>query len=309
MSAPASPESDRKDNPALGMACAIGAFFLFAVMNVFAKKLAVHHNVIEIAFYRNLIALLPFLIMIWVMGKKEILVIKSNPKGIVIRSVLGTVSLAFTFWAFSLMPMADATAFMFTSSLLVPAMGFFFLGEKVGPQRWSAVLIGFAGVLIMLQPSGNVYLLGASVALAAACMHAILQTILRHLGKTEKPETVTFYFMLIGMFVTLIPMPILYVTPTWDEVPLILGLGASGVTAQILLSLAYKKAQAAIVTVFNYSGILWATLFGWMFWNELPTQTILAGAAIVILSNVFIIWRENRLAKRDKAVVQKEIVP
>lgn len=305
MNPPPAAQNPHKDNPLLGMGCAVAAFFFLAVMNVFAKKLAVNHSVIEIAFYRNIIAIWPFLFLIFVMGKKEIMTIKTSPRTIVVRSVLGTISLALTFAAFAMMPMADATAFLFTSSLLIPAAGFFFLGEKVGAQRWGAVLVGFMGVLVMLQPDGNVNLAGAGVALAAACMHATLQIILRKLGKTENPETVTFYFVFIGMFVSLIPMPLVYVQPRWEEAPLIIGLGITGVMGQFFISTAYKYAPAAIVTVFNYSGIIWATLFGWYFWDEFPTHTILTGAAIVIASNIFIVWRENRLAKRNQAVVQE----
>lgn len=274
-------------------------------MNVFAKFLSDNHHVIEIGFYRNFIAMLPMLFIIYAMGKREILKIKTSPKMIVVRSVIGTISLVATFGAFSLMPMADATAFLFTSSLIVPMFGFFFLKEHVGKYRWGAILIGFLGVLVMLKPTGDVNMTGAAVALSAALMHATLQTILRSLGKTEAPETITFYFVFIGTFVSLIPLPLVFVMPTWEEVPYIIGLGLTGVAAQMMLSLAYKNAQAAIVTVFNYSGIIWATLFGWMFWNDWPTHTILAGGAIVIASNVFIVFREQRLARIARATVQK----
>lgn len=294
-----------KESPVKGMVCAIAAFFMFAVMNVFAKKLSEYHHVIEIGFYRNFIAMLPLLFVIYGMGKREILTIRSNPRGIVVRSIIGTISLVATFGAYSLMPLADATAFLFTSSLLIPAMGFFFLGEQVGKYRWGAIMVGFLGVCVMLQPSGDVNMLGVAVALSAATMHATLQTILRYLGKTEKPETVTFYFVFIGTFVSLIPMPLVFTMPTWNEAPLILGLGLSGVIAQLLLSVAYKNAQASIVTVFNYSGIIWATSFGWMFWNEWPDKAIFIGGVIVIASNVFIIYREQKLAKLARAEVQK----
>jgi len=293
------------DNPVIGMACALGAFFLFAVMNVFAKFLSEHHHVIEIAFYRNIIALLPMLFIIYVMGKREITRIKSSPKKIVARSVIGTISLVATFGAFSLMPMADATAFLFTASLLIPVLGYFFLGEKVGKYRWGAVLIGFLGVLVMLRPTGDINMTGVIVALSAATMHAVLQTLLRSLGKTESPETVTFYFIFIGTFVSLIPMPLVFTMPTWNEVPYILALGFTGALAQFLLSHAYKNAQASIVTVFNYSGIIWATLFGWMFWNDWPDEAIFIGGGIVIASNVFILYREQKLAREARATVQK----
>ena len=295
----------QKDHPLMGMTCAIAAFFMFAVMNVFAKILSEHHHVVEIAFYRNAIALIPFLFVIYGMGKREILTIRSSPRGIVIRSIVGTISLAATFGTFALLPLADGTAFLFTSSLLVPALGFFFLGERVGRYRWGAILVGFLGVCVMLQPSGTVNMTGVAVALTAAALHATLQTILRYLGKTESPETVTFYFVFIGTFVSLIPMPLFFTMPTWGDVPYIIGLGISGVVGQILISTAYKNAQASIVTVFNYSGIIWATSFGWIFWNEWPDKAILIGGAIVIASNVFIIFREQRLARLALAEVQK----
>lgn len=287
----------KSDNILKGMIAGILAFFMLAVMNVFAKLLSETHHVIEIAFYRNLIATIPFLFAIFILGKKDILKISEKPKTIVSRSVLGTVSLITTFAAFAAMPMADTTAFLFTASLFIPMMGFFFLQEKVGIYRWSAVIIGFIGVIIMVKPTGDVNLIGVTLAMSAAFMHAILQTILRFLGKTEKPETITFYFVAIGTVVAAIPLPWLFVMPTLEEIPLLLGVGLTGALAQFLLSVAFGNAPASVVTVFNYSGIIWATLFGWMIWSELPALSICIGGAIVIASNVFMIWRESRVGK------------
>jgi drug/metabolite transporter (DMT)-like permease len=283
-----------KEHVVRGMAAALGAFFMFTVMNVFAKLLSANHSVIEIAFYRNLIASLPFLFMVFVLGRREILVIRSKPSLVGLRAVLGAVSLVTTFAAFSLMPMAETTVLLFTASLFIPVLGVFFLGERVGPWRWAAVVIGFAGVVVMAQPGGGVHLLGVTVALAAALMHATLQIVLRYLGRYESPETVTFYFMVIGTLVTALPLPFVAVTPTLAEVPLLFGVGLSGAMAQWLLSVAFRNAPAAIVTVFNYSGIVWATGFGWLIWNDWPLPTVLAGAGIVIASNALIIWRESR---------------
>jgi drug/metabolite transporter (DMT)-like permease len=283
-----------KEHVVRGMAAALGAFFMFTVMNVFAKLLSAQHSVIEIAFYRNLIACLPFLFMVFVLGRREILVIRSKPSLVGLRAVLGAVSLVTTFAAFSLMPMAETTVLLFTASLFIPVLGVFFLGEKVGPWRWAAVVIGFMGVVIMARPGGNVHMLGVTVALAAALMHATLQIVLRYLSRYESPETVTFYFMVIGTLVTALPLPFVAVTPTLAEVPLLFGVGLSGALAQWLLSNAFRNAPAAIVTVFNYSGIVWATVFGWLIWNDWPLPQVLVGAAIVIASNVLIIWRESR---------------
>lgn len=283
-----------KEHVVRGMAAALGAFFMFTVMNVFAKLLSENHSVIEIGFYRNLIASMPFLFMVFVLGRREILVIRSKPSLVGLRAVLGVVSLVTTFTAFSLMPMAETTVLLFTSSLFIPVLGVFFLREKVGPWRWSAVFIGFAGVVVMAGPAGQASMLGVGVALAAALMHASLQIVLRYLGRYESPETVTFYFMVIGTLVTALPLPFIAVTPTLAEVPLLFGVGLSGAMAQWLLSTAFRNAPAAIVTVFNYSGIVWATLFGWLIWNDWPLPSVLVGAAIVIASNGLIIWRESR---------------
>jgi drug/metabolite transporter (DMT)-like permease len=283
-----------KEHVVRGMVAALAAFFMFTVMNVFAKLLSANHSVIEIAFYRNLIACLPFLFIVFVLGRREILVIQSKPSLVGLRAVLGAVSLMTTFAAFSLMPMAETTVLLFTASLFIPVLGIFFLGERVGPWRWGAVVIGFAGVVVMAQPGGNIHMLGVMVALGAAFLHATLQIVLRYLGRYESPETVTFYFLVIGTLVTALPLPFVAVTPTLAEVPLLFGVGLSGALAQWLLSVAFRNAPAAIVTVFNYSGIVWATLFGWLIWNDWPLPTVLVGATVVIASNALIIWRESR---------------
>jgi drug/metabolite transporter (DMT)-like permease len=287
-----------------GMVAALCAFFMFTVMNVFAKMLSARHSVIEIAFYRNLIASMPFLVMVFVFGRRDILVIKSKPAVIGFRAVLGCISLMTTFAAYSLMPMAETTVLLFTSSLFIPILGIIFLKEKVGPYRWTAVLVGFGGVVIMAQPTGAVYGLGVLVALAAVTMHATLQVILRYLGRFESPETVTFYFVVIGTLVTALPLPFVAVPPQLSEVPLLFGVGLTGAAAQFFLSTAFRNAPAAIVTVFNYSSIVWATLFGWMIWNEWPMPAVMAGAVIVIASNVLIIWRESRVQQITDAPVR-----
>jgi drug/metabolite transporter (DMT)-like permease len=290
-----------QDHVVLGMAAGLGAFFMFTVMNVFAKMLSENHSVIEIAFYRNLIAALPFLFMVYILGDREILVIRSKPIGVVLRAVLGSVTITITFAAFSLLPMADTTAFLFTSSLFIPVLGVIALREWVAPWCWSAVVIGFAGVIIMLRPTGDIYTLGIVVAMTAAFLQAVMQVLLRYLGGYEQPKTVTFYFFVIGTLVMALPLPFIMVRPTLDEVPYLIGVGLTGAMGQWLLSTAFKNAPAAVVSVFNYSAIVWATLFGWLIWNDWPLPGVLAGAAVVIASNILIIWRESRLGRVTRA--------
>ena len=289
-------DNDRDDeHPVLGMAAAVGAFLAFSVMNVFAKLLADQHSVIEIAFYRNVIASLPFLAVVFLGGRRDILIIRSKPGVIVFRAVLGTLTLAITFAAYALMPMAETAALLFTASLFIPVLGVIFLRERVGPWRWSAVLVGFIGVYIMLDPEGGLTTVGLTVALTAALLQAIMSVLLRHLGGFERPETVSMYFFLIGTAMTALAMPFVARMPTMDELPLFIGVGLAGAAAQWLYTVAMKHTPAAVVAIFNYSSIVWATLFGWLIWNEWPASVVLLGAAVVIASNILIIWRERTL--------------
>jgi len=264
-------------------------------MNVSAKHLSASHSIFEIVFFRNLIACIPFLLAGFAFGHRKIFVIQSKPRTIATRGILGTVTLTMTFLAYSLMPMAEATVLMFSSSLFIPVLGVLILHERVGPYRWAAVLTGFVGVSIMVQPTGAVPMLGVAVALGAALMQAFMSILLRHLGGHEKPETVTFYFFVIGTLLSGMAMPFVATGPALAEIPFFIAVGLSGAAAQWLYSIALKYTPAALVAVINYSSIVWAILFGWLVWNDWPLPIVFVGAAIVIGSNLLIIWREKRL--------------
>ncbi len=287
------------DSPLLGMASAAAAFGMLSVMSLFAKLLSAHHNVTEIAFWRNVIALVPFIALV-AFSRRDLLTIRSKPRILVIRSLVGTLSIMFLFGAFSLLPMANATALIFTSSLFVPVLGFFFLGEQVGPYRWSAIVVGFIGVICVAQPGGDWNMLGVALGLTAGFFNAILGTLLRLLGRTERPETMTFYFLLIGALILAPIMPFIGTLPRQDEIGLLFGLGVSGALMQYLLSMAFKYAPAALATVFNYTQIIWATLFGWAVFGDWPAVNILIGAAIIIGSSIIVILRERYLARKGR---------
>jgi len=288
-------ENGKTEHVARGMWAAAGAFLMFTIMNVFAKYLSANHSVIEIAFYRNLVACVPFLIATFMFGRREILIIQSRPRAVAVRAILGTVTLITTFTAYSLMPMAETAVLLFTASLFIPVLGVAILRETVGPYRWTAVLVGFVGVAIMVNPSGETNTLGVTVALCAALMQAFMSILLRHMSGHERPETITFYFFIIGTFVTGLALPFVATGPTLAEIPLFFGVGLSGAAAQWLYSVALKSTPAAVVAVFNYSSIVWAMLFGWLIWNDWPLPIVLAGSIVVIASNMLIAWRESRL--------------
>lgn len=287
-----------KDHIIKGMACAATAYFMLSMMMVFSKLLSQTHSVIEVSFYRNLIAVLPLLFLIFIMGKHDIMKIRSNPKILILRGVIGTFGMFLTFGAFSLLPLADATVLLFSSSIFLPILSYFFLKESISRARWSAIACGMIGVLIMARPTGDVNVLGIVVALSAATVHSIIGIILRHLGKSEPPLTVTFYFLLIGTILSAIPMPVVAAPLDLNALWLVAGLGMTGLAGQAFLSSAFRFAPASVVTIFNYTGLIWATFFGWWLWGDWPSTPVWIGGGIVIGSNIFIVLREKYLLNR-----------
>ncbi len=290
------------DSPLFGMAAAVAAFFSLNVMSLFAKLLSETHNVVDIAFWRNAIALLPFVVTILVLGRWDTLKIRSRPKVLALRSIVGTLNILLVFGAFSLLPMADATALIFASSLFTPVLGFLVLGEHVGPYRWSAVIAGFIGVLIVAQPGSGAGWNGIGVAcgLTAALVNSTLGLMLRILGRTESPETMTFYFLLLGAVILAPFMPFVMTMPARGELLLLLGLGLSGALMQIFMSTAFKYAPAALVSPFNYTQMIWAMLFGWAIFGDFPTVNILIGSAIIMVASLIVILRERYLARKGR---------
>jgi drug/metabolite transporter (DMT)-like permease len=294
-------QKDENEHLVRGMWAAAGAIFMFTMMNAIAKHLSASHSIFEIVFFRNLVACVPFLLAGFAFGRREIFRIQSKPRLVVTRAILGTVTLTITFTAFSLMPMAETTVLLFTASLFIPVLGVLILRERVGPYRWTAVFTGFIGVSIMVQPTGAVTILGVVVALCAALLQATMSILLRHLGGHERPETTTFYFFIIGTLLSGLTMPFVATGLALSEIPFFIAVGLSGAAAQWLYSTAMKYTPAALVAVINYSSIVWAILFGWLIWNDWPLPIVFAGTAIVISSNLLIVWRERSLRRALQA--------
>lgn len=280
-----------KDRTSIAIACCLAAHFMFAIMGTCAKYLAETHHVAEIAFYRNGLIFIPFVIFMMIPKNRHLF--KTNkPKLVAFRAVIGGVSLIVTFAALSQLPMAYATVLFFASSLLTPALAFFFLKEHVGIHRWSAVFIGMCGVIIIAQPSGAVSLIGLGLALTAAVLHSAMYTILRSL-KSESPLTITFYFIIAGIIIPGMFMPWVAKGIAAEEIWVFLLVGLSGGVAQIFLSNAYKYAPASLVTPFSYTALLWTVLIDLYIWDyDLAFTPLLIGAGLIISAQLYIVYRE-----------------
>ena len=292
------PPGAHKDNIMRGVCFGLAAYLMFGIMQTGAKILSETHNVIEVAFYRNLIPLVP--ILIYIAAKNKWGLLRTNkPKAQIFRGIFGSISLIITFLTFHYLPMTTATVILFTATILTPAFAFFTLKEKIGLHRWGAIIIGLLGVIVMVRPSIDVPLFGIVIAFITAASWAVINVTLRYL-KTERSFAVMFSFLLCGVLIPGMAMPFVAKTPVPSELLLFLLVGITGGLGQYFLTSAFAKAPASLISMFNYTGLIWATLFDIAIWNKIPTLPIFLGGAIILAANFYIIHRERIVALRQK---------
>ncbi len=285
-------QSEHKDTTFKGIFCACVAFALFALMSMFNKLLAGQHGAIEISFYRNLVSILPFAAYFLMTRKYGLLKIKKR-RLLVVRCVVGTFGLFATLMATQILPLSYATVLFFVSTLVVPIIAVLFLKETIGVHRIVAIIVGLIGVIIVVRPSGEVSALGVVVALIAGVAHAVIQTSLRGL-KDENPEAINFYFFSSAFVISALFMPFVYSPPTPQSLLMMLGVAVSALVAHFFLTRAFKYAQASVVSPFNYTGLLWATIFDVTIWQVWPQMSVWLGAVLIIGSSIYIIYRERK---------------
>jgi drug/metabolite transporter (DMT)-like permease len=203
------------------------------------------------------------------------------------------------------LPLADATAIAFASPLITVALAAIVLKERVRIYRWSAVLVGFAGVIVMLIPHfevGHYATIGAAtaaigslLALASAMCNAgtVIQT--RRLTQSETTSSIVFYFSAVCAIAGALTLPFDWYTPSAGELTGLISLGVLGGLAHILLTESYRHAAASVVAPFDYTSMLWALLLGYWLFGELPETLVYVGASIVASAGLFVIWRERQL--------------
>lgn len=210
------------------------------------------------------------------------------------RAMLGMIGMFFTFGAPILLPLAESTALGFTTPIFAVILSALLLKEAVGPVRWLAVALGFAGVVIIAQPGQAVIPpLGAAVGLGAGFMVALISIQVRDLSRTEQSLSIVFWFAALSAPVLALGLPV-YMTQhsAWQWFLLIAG-GVIGCIGQILLTSALRYGQVASVIVMDYSALVWATLYGWLIWGELPPAATWLGAPVIVAAGAVIAWREN----------------
>ena len=282
------------DHVVSGILCRIGSGFSFATMGALLKLASEQGlNAPELVFYRSLFSL-P-VVLFWVLKRESLAALRPNrPLAHVWRSGLGLLSMGLTFQALILLPLADATAINFTAPIFATILSFLLLREFVGVHRWAAVLVGFAGVLIVARPgSSSLPLLGVGIALAGALGQAGVTTTLRHLQRSENVVAIVFWFAISGVLVGALLMPIFGRLHGLEAIALVFAGGLAGGIGQLLMT-SSLRAPVSVVSPFDYLQIVAATTYGWLLFSDVPSAHTLIGAALIAGSGLYTAWREHR---------------
>jgi drug/metabolite transporter (DMT)-like permease len=285
----------------LGIALQLGATFSFTVMGALVRFVGGRVPLGEQVFTRSFFALIPLVAMLLWRNQLASAFRTKNPLGHVRRGLTGVIAMVCMFAALARLPLVDATAIGFATPLINVALAAIFLGEKVHVFRWSAVAVGFLGVLVMLSPHlfgaerEATSAAGALYAVAGAFLTAAAMTQVRHMSATETTASLVFSFSLIATIASLASIPWGWIKPSPMDSLVLFLTGIVGGIAQIMITESYRHAGAGTVAPFSYTAMLWSIAIGFFFFGEVPEAVVLMGAGLVIAAGLFVIFRERSL--------------
>jgi drug/metabolite transporter (DMT)-like permease len=288
---------------AFGITLKLGATLAFSLMYA-TLKLAGHVPVGEEVFFRCAFALVPLFILSFFTVGPLAIVRTARPGFHVLRSIAGTISMFLNFAALARLPLADITAFSFVAPIFAVVLAAVFLREHVGPFRWGAVLAGFAGVLVMLEPHGGIgaivasgFSTGAGLALMGALLSSCVVIFIRQMSATERSETIVFYFMSTCAVVSAVTMIWQHIPLTGAQIAWLIISGIIGGIGQICMTYSYRYAEPSLLAPFDYVAMVWAAALGYLIFAEIPQPLVMAGALIVVAAGLFIVWRERHVLR------------
>jgi drug/metabolite transporter (DMT)-like permease len=294
-----SDNSDERSARLAGIALMLFAIFLFSFGDALGKYMVATYAVGQLLWLRACAALLVLSPLIW--KHRADFVRMERPKLQLLRVVLSTLEVAAFFLATVYLPLADVITYYLASPVFVTALSAIFLGERVGWRRWSAILVGFLGVVIALRPSTQTLSWPAMIALAGSLSFSVLMLITRSLRAT--PGIVMASSQFAGTFLLGVLMsPFGWVTPNLSSLGLFAVAGCISVSALLCVNRSLKLAAASVVAPYQYSMIIWAVLFGLIVFGDVPQTATIAGAAIIIGAGLYIFLRERKLGREESAV-------
>ena len=279
------------------------ATVVMIVQHSMVKYLAAEISVLEIIFFRTIIALLFFLP--WII-RSGLAIFHTDQLGLhVLRALFQSVSAFGFFLGLAIIPLATVTALHFTTPIFAVLIGIVVLGERVSIRRWSAILVGFAGTMIILRPDtgmmgqGEVFVLASALAWAAAII------VIKILSRTDSSVTITAFMYLIMTPITLVAALFDWTWPNAVQYAWLVAIGLTGALGHVLMAEALRRAATHVVTPFDFFRLVWAALAGMVLFGETPDAFVWIGGAIVIASVSYIVWREHRSALGAKNKARK----
>lgn len=284
---------------ARAIASIIAASAAFAIAAMLAKLVAPAIPTAQIVLFRCVVALAALSPLIMRAGGIRTLRTR-QPLWHAMRTLAGFGGMMTAFYGFATLPLAEVTALGFTMPLFLTILSVPLLGEKVGIRRGGAVVVGFLGVLLILRPGASaIPLVPALIVVFGAVCWALAMIAIRRMGEVgESNVTIVAWFSIGGTVLAgLLSIPV-WVTPTvWEFIALV-GVGLTSAVAQLLMTDAYRRGEPTIVAPFEYSGIIWTSLIGWLLFDEQPSPTMFAGVAVLVACGVYILHREVKVGKR-----------
>ncbi len=292
---PASGQSLRQERIPLAILYMVGAGAVFAASMAASKWLVATYPVGEVLFTRAIFGLLACGLLI--LPASGLAVFRTQRPGAhLIRGASQTCSQSLLLLAFSLMPLASATAINFSSPLFATLASAIFLKEAIGVARATALVVGFVGVLIVTSPGAETFQIGALFALVNAVLFGTVTAGVRGMTATESAETLTMYQLVLLSCAYALVLPFGLVAPSAGDAVMMTLNGAGNGLAQYWWTRALHMAPTAAVVPFNYLSLVWAVIFGFAIWGDVPTIGLLIGSAVVVASGLFLLWHESRRA-------------
>jgi len=281
---------------ARGIGLALVAYAAFSSADALLKLTSSGFSVFQIAFVMAFFAMLP--VVTTTIGRGGLTsLLPRNVKLVAARGILAAVCASLAWNAFALLPMAEVYALLFAAPMLVTAFSAILLKEAVGWRRWSATILGFLGVVIMIDPRFSAFALGHLMAGLGAVAGALSFVILKKLGATEKSAAMLFSVLFWLMAIALPPAAASWVWPSLYELGVMATAGLLMGVGQAGLVFATRDAPAVVVAPFQYSQMIWAVVFGVLVFGDVPSTNLFVGLAIVIAAGLFIVYRETVRAK------------
>ena len=268
------------------------SIFLFSLMDASVKWLGATYPTTQIMFFRCAVAMVPIALIVIMRGGPRVL--RTRQKNLhLLRSFLGVSAMGLAFFAFPLIPLAEAISILHTAPIFMTALSVLLLGEQVGLRRWAAVITGFIGMLIVVRPGSASFEAGSLYMLAAALLIACTTIIIRHLSAKDDPVCITFYFTLTGIAVSLAGFALQdWVLPPLADLSLLILVGLFGGMAQYLMTLSYRHVAIAIVAPLKYLSIVFGGMLAYLVWEEVPDLYATIGISVIIVSGLYTLHRE-----------------